>query len=202
MLHKVLASPFIWDLSRYLLDLTCGLYKKRIQLLKDLAIFKDNPSVLDVGCGTGLFAEVTGGYYVGLDSNIRSINRAKSKRYQNEKIFRCVDLNMLKEERTMFDVVLIVDILHHLDNQECSELFKAISKMTNKYLISFDGILKEDMTALDKWFVKHDQGEHFRRLDDFNELFQSGGFRIIECRDIPLSYLSTHFTICCPERGC
>lgn len=199
MLHRVLENPFIWDLSRYFLDSVIGLYKKRIQLLKDLDIFKVNPSVLDVGCGTGLFAEVTRGYYVGIDSNIRSINRAKSKRYKDEKIFRCVDLNTLQNEKTKFDVVLIVDVLHHLDSQECIKLFKAAAKITNKYIVSFDVVLKDKMSALEKWFLKHDKGKNFCYLEEFNKMFRDGGLKIIEYADVPLGYSSAHFTICCPE---
>jgi|GEM_PF-4547552 SAM-dependent methyltransferase len=201
MLHKILGNPVAWDLSRYLLDLTCGLYKKRNLYLRNLRIFKDNPSVLDIGCGTGLFANITNGYYVGIDSDVHSINRAQRKQYNNKKIFRCVDLNTLQEEGEMFDVVLIADVLHHLNDQECDKLFKTTAKITRKYLVSFDAVLKKDLSVLQKWFVRHDKGEYFRYLDDFNRLFCDGGFNIVEYKDIPLGYLSTHFTLCCPDRA-
>lgn len=197
MLDKMLDNPWLWDLSRYFLDLTCGLYRKRTAFLNGLGLFKDNPSVLDIGCGTGLFAEITQGYYVGIDSNCRNIERAEEKRYKEEKIFRCADLSVLRKEKAMFDVILIVDVIHHLNDRECVDLLRTSAEMTRKHLINFDVILKKDMTSVEKWFLRHDKGGNFRCLEDFNKLFQASGYKIMENRDMRLGYLSTHLTICC-----
>lgn len=196
MIDKVLDNVWLWDLSRYFLDLTCGLYKKRIGLVKNLDLLKDTFSVLDIGCGTGLFAEITNGHYVGIDSNCRSIERAKRKRYKTEKIFRCVDLNVLLEEKTMFDVILIVDLLHHLNDSECADLLRASAQMTKKYLIIFEDVLKKEMSLVLKWFIKHDKGSYFRYIDDLNKLFRSGGYKVLENREVRMGYLSTHFILC------
>lgn len=197
MLNKMLNNLCLWDLSRHLLDLTCGLYRKRISFLKDTGLFRDNPSVLDIGCGTGLFAGITRGRYVGIDMDSRSIERAKKKRYKEEKIFRCINLSVLRKEKAVFDVILIADVLHHLDNEGCIALLKASSEIAGKYLISLEGMLKKDTSVMEKWFMKHDQGRYFRYLDDFNKLFPAGGYKIMENHDIPLGYLSAHLTICC-----
>lgn len=199
MLDKMLDYPLLWDLSRFLLDLTCGLYRKRIALLKASGLFKNNPSVLDIGCGTGLFAEVTRGYYLGIDSNSRSIVRAMRKKFKTKKIFRCVDLNVLEKESTVVDITLIADVLHHLDNSGCVDLLKTSSRLTKSYLVSFEPILRKEMSLLEKWFLKHDKGASFRYSDDLYKLFQLGGYTIIESRDISLGYLSVHLTVCQPQ---
>ena len=79
MIKKILNNPTLWNLSRYFLDITWGLYRKRIAFLQDLGIFSDNPSVLDIGCGIGLFADITKGHYVGIDSNYQVINCANKR---------------------------------------------------------------------------------------------------------------------------
>jgi N-acetylglucosaminyldiphosphoundecaprenol N-acetyl-beta-D-mannosaminyltransferase len=150
MLDKILDYPPLWDLSRFFLDLTCGLYRKRIALLKASGLVKDNASVLDIGCGTGLFAEVTQGDYLGIDLNHRSITRAMKKKFKTKKTFRCVDLNLVQKELPKFDVILIADVLHHLDNQGCVDLLKTSLKLTNKYLVSFEPVFKKELTLLEK----------------------------------------------------
>jgi len=200
MFSRIFNNLYLWDLSRYFLDLTCGLYKKRIKFIKDLELFKDTYSVLDIGCGTGLFAEITHGYYVGIDSNSRNIERANKKSYKEAKIFRCIDISVLEKEKAKFDITLIVDVLHHLDSRECINLLKDSAKITKKYLINFDIVLKKDQPFIEKWFIKHDQGKNFRSLDDFNRLFQASGYRIIKHCDMKLGYLSTHFTLCCLDK--
>lgn len=196
MLSKILDYPLLWDLSRFFLDLTCGLYKKRIAFLKTSGLIKNNTSVLDIGCGTGLFAEVTKGDYLGVDLNYRSIARAMKKKFKTKKTFRCVDLNTIQKDLSRFDVVLIADVIHHLDDQSCAALLKTIASLTNKYLISFEPVLKKDLTLLEKWFVRHDKGANFRYSDELRRLFRLSGFTIIEDRDMRLGFLSVHLTVC------
>ena len=196
MLDKILDSPRLWDLSRFFLDLICGLYRTRMALLKSSDLFKNNPSVLDIGCGTGLFAEVTQGYYLGIDSNHRNIMRAMKKKFKTDKTFRCVDLNVLQKEGVRVDVVLITDVLHHLDNEACIDLLSASSKITKKYLVSFEPVLRQDMTLLEKWFVRHDKGASFRYSEELRQLFRLSGYAIIENRDMRLGHLSIYLTVC------
>jgi len=196
MLDKILDYPPLWDLSRFFLDLTCGLYRKRIALLKASGLVKDNASVLDIGCGTGLFAEVTQGDYLGIDLNHRSITRAMKKKFKTKKTFRCVDLNLVQKELPKFDVILIADVLHHLDNQGCVDLLKTSLKLTNKYLVSFEPVFKKELTLLEKWFMRHDKGENFRYPDELRQLFRLSGYTIIEYRDMRLGFLSVHLTVC------
>ncbi|OHB58193.1 MAG: hypothetical protein A2173_03565, partial [Planctomycetes bacterium RBG_13_44_8b] len=173
MIKKILNNSTLWNLSRYFLDITCGLYRKRIAFLRDLGIFSDNNSVLDIGCGTGLFADITEGHYIGIDSNCHSINYANKRRYKGKKEFRCVDLKVLEKEKQMFDIILIVDVLHHLDDKNCIDLLKASAGLTKKYLINYDVVLRENATVIQKWFMKHDNGANFRYLGEFNKLFQA-----------------------------
>jgi len=196
MFQKILHNPILWDSSRYLLDLTCGYYPKRKTFLKNLGVFRDNPSVLDIGCGTGLFGEVTEGPYVGVDIDCQSIQYAKTKRYKTKKTFKCIDINTLAKGKVLFDVALIVDVIHHLNDQECIDLLKASAKMTKKYLISLDPISKKGINIIEKGIRLCDQGKYFRNLTKFNALFQAGGYKIITFLDMPLGFLSTHFTLC------
>ena len=84
MLNSILDNPLVWDSCRYVLDITCGLYRKRISYLRNLDIFHYNPSVLDIGCGTGLFGDVTKGCYVGIDIDCQSIQYAKRKKFTTD----------------------------------------------------------------------------------------------------------------------
>lgn len=196
MFNKILENSYVWDLSRYALDLTCGLYNKRNSYLKSLDIIKDDTSVLDIGCGTGLFADVTDGYYVGIDLDYQRIRRAKQKKFKKKKYFQCIDLCTLAKEKRKFDIVLIADVLHHLNDKESIDLLKTSARITNKYLMSFEPVLYEKRNVLEKWLEIVDGGNYCRYLKEFNSLFTSSGYKIKKNADITMGFLTTHFTIC------
>jgi SAM-dependent methyltransferase len=58
---RLLESPSAWEASRLALDVVFGLYRTRISTLEQWGILDAAPSVLDVGCGTGQYAEATAG---------------------------------------------------------------------------------------------------------------------------------------------
>ena len=77
---QVLDNPVVWEVSRIGLNLSFGLYRKRMQRMRDWGVLQANPSVLDIGCGIGQYANVTEGDYLGVDFNQRYIDYAHSKR--------------------------------------------------------------------------------------------------------------------------
>jgi hypothetical protein len=49
-LHRCLDNPFVWDVSRQILDLVAGAYRKKSALMRSWGILNGSSSILDVGC--------------------------------------------------------------------------------------------------------------------------------------------------------
>jgi len=72
--------------------------------------------VLDVGCGTGLFAfnaAKKGAIVLGIDFSIEAIELARSQHHHKNLKFLSTDINTIKEK---FDVIVSNGTLEHMDN--------------------------------------------------------------------------------------
>ena len=72
--------------------------------------------VLDVGCGTGLFAfnaAKKGAIVLGVDFSTKAIEIAKSQHIHKNLKFQSIDVNKIKEK---FDVIVSNGTLEHMDN--------------------------------------------------------------------------------------
>jgi len=87
------------------------------------------PSVLDIGCGSGEYATRCAGPYLGIDLSERYIARAQRRFPEANKAFRCVDVTTLWQEQRTFDVVLLVDFLHHLPDEAAVEILQKAGRL-------------------------------------------------------------------------
>lgn len=194
---KLLNNPVIWELSRTALDLTFGLYRKRIKLMHDWRLLKNSPSVLDVGCGIGQYASITGGDYVGVDLNELYVNYARRRQRQPNKVFRVVDVTLLREEQLSFDLVLMVDFLHHILDAECIQILKTTSQLAKQYVVSFEPITYQP-NPIGRWIVEHDRGNFVRPLDKLHALFEESKLLIVESVELYLGPINTRGILCRP----
>lgn len=185
---SVLDIPFFWNLSRHILNITTGLYWKRFRRLKQSGLFEDSPSILDIGCGVGWFANISSGNYFGIDTDMRMLGYAQ-KKYPN-KVFENVSLKELQKKQNDFDITLAVDLLHHLNDSECVELLEDIRSLTNKYLVVYEPVLYDKMNFLEKWVIKNDKGKDHRNLDRHYELFKQCGYVVKEKERLQLGFLT------------
>jgi 2-polyprenyl-6-hydroxyphenyl methylase/3-demethylubiquinone-9 3-methyltransferase len=106
----------------------------RLKFVTD-TINLNNKSVIDVGCGGGIFAESMasiGAHVSGIDLAPQSIETAKLHLYEsNLKIdYECIDIETYaKSHHEQFDVVTCMEMLEHVPNPEiiienCNHLLK------------------------------------------------------------------------------
>ena len=92
------------------------LYKLVLDLLPQAA---ENPSILDVGCGTGMFAKLLQkkGYtkYLGIDFSVNRIKRART--IVPDFTFRKRNMFDKKMQTTysLFDNIIILEVLEHIE---------------------------------------------------------------------------------------
>ncbi len=188
---QLLDSPLAWGALRLTLDAAFGLYRRRISLLGQWGVLDGAPSVLDVGCGTGEYATVTAGPYLGLDMTERYVERAR-RRYRGhaQREFRAADATALEAELQTFDVVLMVDFLHHLDDAACTSLLTTAAYLSRHFVISFEPVA-DQRNRLGRWIVDHDRGDYMRPLAAYHTLFERSPLVIERSEELRLGPIKT-----------
>ena len=190
-LWRLLNNPLVWELSRVSLDLAFGLYGNRIRVMNSWNVLQDSMSVLDIGCGIGQYAKITNGNYVGVDLNEAYIRYASKRRKKPRRIFKCISVSELIETGNQsFDLVLMVDLLHHLPEEQCVLLLSAAKRLAKKHILSFEPVAFQ-RNPLGKWIIEHDRGNYMRSLEKLHQLFVDAQIGINKSIELPLGPINT-----------
>lgn len=170
LVSLLLKNVVIWRFFRRFLDDVFGLYSDRIRLIKSSSDI-DQPSVLDVGCGSGEFASVTQGRYLGIDIDNQYINQAK-KLYENDptKQFLCKDLINAKLSDSEFYMTLLIDFTHHVSDEDLNNIFNEVNTITSHYIVISDPVKQSSNNILGRMLTYLDRGEYIRSEEDLNIL--------------------------------
>lgn len=172
-LRNFLATrPTIFAFLRRAIELG---YRTQKKIIKEVFGESENKKVLDIGCGTGEFAPLfKNADYYGIDISFSYIAYAKKK---NKGKFLVMDATKLEFNNDVFDQILIMAILHHLEIDD-----------VKKILIEAKRVLKSDGKILILEDVKIEQLDNF--IVRFVQKFDVGNFIRIpeEYKDIVLNY--------------
>jgi 2-polyprenyl-3-methyl-5-hydroxy-6-metoxy-1,4-benzoquinol methylase len=183
-LLNLLDNPLVWRLSRGLLNATFGLYRRRFRQLRRWGVLEGAPSVLDVGCGIGQYAALSQGPYLGVDLNARFIASASRRHRHSDRVFRCADVSTLWRENRTYDLVLMVDFLHHLADEQAVAILREAGRLCKRQVVIFEPV-KRQTNWLGQWIIDHDRGEHMRTLEELQALLDRAGLHV--SRSVPLS---------------
>ncbi len=196
---KIFDNPWTWELIRNFLDLIFGLYKNRFRKISKEWKIGNKLSVLDIGCGIGQYSKITSSTYLGVDLNNRYIDYCKKKFIsENNKSFRCADVTSLLDEESKFDIVLMVDFLHHIPDEISKKILNTASLLANQYIICFEPI-KEQSNFLGKLIIDNDRGEYIRSLSDLHELFKNTNCKIIESSELQTGPIKSRAILAVPN---
>ncbi len=172
-----------------------GLYRTRFQAIRSISSFRDDASVLDVGCGIGQYSRLNSGPYLGLDFDERYIRHATEMHGSPRKQFRVGNVTELRDEGRRFDFVLLVDILHHLSPPEAVRLLQTAATLAEGRVVLLDNQLEQD-NFLGRWLIEHDRGEYIRPWRETMEIIASAGLTTEEGRPLRLGpVISTFFVL-------
>jgi SAM-dependent methyltransferase len=195
-----LRHPWIWEGSRALLDITIGVYRKRIRALRDWGLLDEKLTILDIGCGSGHYARIMPGEYLGVDLHEPYIQRAIRNNAGKRARFECLDVTTHVEDlKGRFDVVLMVDFLHHLPSKECGEILGAAARIARGSIVCFEPVL-EQTNPIGRWFIKHDRGEHIRSSQQTLDLMRKAGITVIQQQMLTLGPLNSLAVLASPSR--
>jgi SAM-dependent methyltransferase len=187
---SVLDRPLVWEASRAALDLGFGLYRRRRALLARWGLLEGGVTILDIGCGIGQYASLTEGRYVGVDLNSPYVEHARRRRGDERHLFRCVDAAELVAERERFDLVLMVDFLHHLTDEDATSVLRTAGELASGHVVSLEPVT-EQANRVGRWFIENDRGAHMRRHADLLALFERAGLPVEADEPLRLGPIAT-----------
>lgn len=193
--YKLLSNPYLYYLSQKIMS---GV-SFRENLVKKYIKKRENLNVLDIGCGPAdilsVFKNVN---YYGYDINPHYISHAKKKFLsKNPKLF-CKKFDS-KEVKKLpkFDVILLLGIIHHLNEEENKKLLILCKKALKKggFILTEDPILIKKQNFIARFLVKSDRGLHVKDRESYLKIL-SKYYRKIESeihhqKFIPYTWFST-----------
>lgn len=174
--RTVLAKPWVYRTFRGLVKSKAG----RSALVDEYLKPRAGDAVLDIGCGTADvledFPEVQ---YLGFDASESYIRYARARHgargtFVNARVSR----DTVDGE---FDLVIALGVLHHLPDSDARDLFAladSVLKPTGR-LVTVDPCFHDGQSALRRFVISLDRGEHVRMVGDYHELARESFSEVI-----------------------
>ena len=170
--YKMLERPKVYNITQVLLgaDRVFRAIKKvvKLQLSEN-----DYSNVLDVGCGTGMFADFFKVDYTGIDINPDYIKSVGNK---SRGTFLVGDATSLPFSNIKFDLVFTLGVLHHLNKNERQKMFDEMWRVCKHkgHILIVDGLVPSNKLNLIGYVLaKLDRGRYKMRMDKFKEMVSS-----------------------------
>jgi len=137
--------------------------------------------VLDVGCGPGSIRPFLGEVaYTGVDLNEDHIATARERGRPGD-IYRVGDVvTDLSFEAESFDRILLIGILHHIDNDSAKILLRRLAELLVKdgRIIACDGVYLKNQRLAAKLMLDMDAGKNVRTKQGYSELCSEAPLRV------------------------
>lgn len=124
-------------------------------------------SVLDVGCGLGSYSQLVGEgcRYLGVDLSERYVQDAQQRYGTAHKRFEARDVVSYPFAEASFDKVMMVNVLHHLDESQCDALLPVMARAAREFVLIVDPVPVPGRRIQQFW-LSLDRGGYIRTLDD------------------------------------
>jgi len=148
--------------------------RKIIFSLLDNYLNNSRPTILDIGCGTGIVAKELEKYgtVYGVDKSRIAVDYCRKRGLDNIIESNAVSLPF---EDAAFDLILCLDVLEHISNEEdaVSEILRVLKK---------DGLVIVNVPAFNLLWSEHDEAvNHCRRygMSSIKKLFKKFDFSVL-----------------------
>jgi len=196
-LRKIFNVPEIYTWFQNFL----GAQRTRRELVDSHLSLEDGMSILDVGCGPGdllpfIKDNVT---YFGFDFDRSYINSAVRK-WGHRGTFICEDVASFDFGKQTFDRIIIVGVLHHLDDSQVETLFRKLKVILspNGYLLCLENVFSPGQSPVARYLISMDRGLNVRTPDGYASLCKKHFNKVnFEIRHDLLRIPYTHILIKC-----
>lgn len=169
--RQLASVPWAFDSLRWLLE---GGFVQHYRLLRER--FPVAPqSVLDCGCGTGIFARCFPQHcYVGIDLSPEYIQRARERHSAHR--FQVMDASSLQFPGDSFEAVIVAGVIHHMDSSLAKRVLSEIRRVlkpAGTLLMWEDVHTRSPWNMLGKLVHRLDVGDHIRSSFEYARLLES-----------------------------
>jgi len=165
-LKESLDNPVLFNLVQFAIsgkqDITRRLIREGLEL-------GPGEALLDVCCGTGEFADVALGPYLGIDINSKYIGYATQKygagKGHPEREFLADDITGAEFERRglKFPKTMMINSMHHLSVEQNEQVLAAVARVTTERLVIVD-MNPTPGNPISKFLAEQDRGDYIRPL--------------------------------------
>ena len=179
-----------------------GSKRSTLNFINDYTNFKPNERVLDLGCGPAqILSLLPKVEYTGIDTSEEYIKTAKL-RFPSGR-FICSHFDHSTKLTGKYDVVFALGLIHHLDEKTSINLIVNASNVLKEggQLITFDNVIYNGQSLLNRWIIKQDRGNYIRNLREYTSLFPQKLFSEIQfdLREDLLRIPYSHVTSICTK---
>lgn len=162
-------KPIFFSFLREVIELN---FRKQKQLIGEtIGKNSKDKKILDIGCGTGAFARLFDkNNYFGIDILPEYIEYAKKNCKGSFQIMDATDLKFPNEH---FDRILIMAVLHHLNDEDSRKVIeeaKRVLKPNGRILIMEDAKIPRLENSLSRFVQKFDKGEFIRTPEKYEKI--------------------------------
>ena len=166
-IRSLLDNPRMFNFIRGTLD---GSQNEIREYMQQILHLTEDDYVLDMCCGTGDYANVVPGRYLGIDINQRFIKFAQGRYINdNRKQFVVCDAESTGLPDKSFKYSFFISALHHFSEPFNLLILKEISRLTQSKIVVVD------LVPCQKYFLKHfltklDRGDYVRTIEEQRKL--------------------------------
>lgn len=180
-IYKILSIPKVYSFIQWLFH-----YPRTESYFQESIGVTEEKKILDVGYGPGdNVLKYPNSEYVGIDISQEYIDNANN-RFGKLGRFYCVSVDEIEKiDITKIDIVIIKAVLHHLSDEQISDMLEKLKNIMNPggVLITLDCTFYPKQNPISRMFVSLDRGLFVREVDHYRALLRKS-FKEIESKQI------------------
>jgi ubiquinone/menaquinone biosynthesis C-methylase UbiE len=181
-IYKILSIPKVYSFLQWLFY-----HARTHSYLHELIGVTEGKKILEVGCGPGgLVLKFPNSEYVGIDISQEYIDNANN-RFGKLGRFYCVSVDEIEKiDITKIDIVIIKAVLHHLSDEQISDMLEKLKNIMNPggVLVTLDCAFCPKQNPISRMFVSLDRGLFVREVDHYRALLRKSFLKEIESKQI------------------
>ncbi len=122
---------------------------------------EDGERLLDVGCGTGICAQLARGPYVGVDTFMPYLDFCRRRVVGRSYLFVAANAADLCLGDGVFDKAIVASMVHHLDDSAADRLLAELRRVVRKRVVLIDAAL-DIANPIERFILSHDRGDYVR----------------------------------------